>query len=154
MLKISLNNYSVYQEIKGSQLMQLNNGYKELIDIIVAKHEDDFNSRLKLNHVLKKILVCSNLIYPDDQECEHCKFTDDTNKLVLLIEEQANNEEIKELTVLCENVVCTMSLGYLKENLRDLIEPKNVIPDEKLEAVSRLGFGTVNKVILIQEYYI
>ena len=42
-------------------------------------------------------------------------------------------------------------MGFLKHNLSDLIEPFEFIPQNKLESVSRLGFGTINKIFLIYD---
>ena len=58
---------------------------------------------------------------------------------------------IKDLIILCDNVVCTMSLGYLKENLINLIQPVSLIPSEKLLSVQRVGYGTVNKIFLFYD---
>ncbi len=41
----------------------------------------------------------------------------------------------------------TISLGYLKAHVKELIQPNSIIPAEKLASIDKIGFGTVNKVI-------
>ena len=119
--------------------MEPNYGYKSIIDCMLEPYEEEFNSRLKLNSPLEKVLLCKTLdaSFNKNDPCEHCLYTRDKKKVVLLFENKV---------VVCDNVVCTMSLGYMKENLHKIIEPASLIPEEKLQAVKRLGFGTVNKV--------
>lgn len=123
-------------------------GYKSIIDCTLKPYEAEFYSRLNLRSPLKKILVCKSFQSNSsiDGPCAHCQYTTDKNKTVLLFEDLS-----QEKVVLCENVVCTMSLGFLKENLEKIIEPSNLIPNEKLVAVSRIGYGTVNKIFLEYE---
>ena len=45
-----------------------------------------------------------------------------------------------------ENVIVTVSLGVLKAKAESLFEPK--LPDRKLEAIRKLGFGTVDKIYI------
>ena len=45
-----------------------------------------------------------------------------------------------------ENVIVTLSLGVLKAKAESLFEPK--LPDRTLEAIEKLGFGTVDKIFV------
>lgn len=148
MFKVSLNNYNTFEELKGSQIIQTNYGYKSILNLILENHRAQFNSRLHLNHALRKIFMCKRLKRGNQREskCEHCVYTKNVNKVVLLISDMTNRESNRDFVVVCDNVVCTMSLGFLKENLKKIIEPVTYIPNEKLLAVSRLGFDTINKV--------
>lgn len=58
--------------------------------------------------------------------------------------ECANGKVVK-----CEQVVCTLPLGVLKNQANDLFEP--ALSKQKLVAIDRLMFGTVNKIILEYE---
>ena len=146
MNELSLKNYCVFKDLKGLQIIQTTDGYGKIFDLIFEKDKQKFLPRLKLNKSLEKILICKNHAdnYLSSELCEHCKYTHDDNKIVLILNDEINK---KKNSVICENVILTASLGFLKENLKDLIEPKRIIPNNKLTAVSRLGYGTVNKVI-------
>jgi len=140
---LSSNNFCIWKELKGSQVMELKYGYKNILKLIINNHANQFNSRLRLKHALKKILICSS-----QSDCLHCSHTPLKDRIVLII---TDLDSTKDLIVICENVVCTMSLGYMKDNLARLIEPNSFIPKEKLLAVSRLGYGTVNKIFLVYD---
>jgi hypothetical protein len=119
-------------------------GYKSIIDKILLQHRNDFDTRLQLNHSLKKILLCSQLLNENkDKDCAHCVHTNDSNKIVLIVEHESADK-----VFVCDNLICTMSLGYLKHNLSQLIEPNEFIPKEKLDSVAKFGFGTINKIFL------
>ncbi|OXU22093.1 hypothetical protein TSAR_012831 [Trichomalopsis sarcophagae] len=49
----------------------------------------------------------------------------------------------------CEQVICTLPLGVLKACAKDIFEPQ--LTTHKLEAIDRLMFGTVDKIILEYE---
>ncbi|KAF5890706.1 spermine oxidase-like, partial [Clarias magur] len=74
------------------------------------------------------------------------------------LETNPNGKEGKEpnhpVRVICENdqiieadhVIVTVSLGVLKQQARTMFEP--ALPKPKLDAIKRLGFGTVDKIFL------
>lgn len=142
---LSLNYFSNFIELKGSQTMELKRGYKSLLDCVISKHKEKIYEKLNLNHCLKHIYLCQKLDDEKNEEnCEHCRFTKDKNKIVVILNLNCQTQ----LAVICDNIVCTMSLGFLKENLTNIIQPNSLIPEDKLAAISRLGYGTVNKVAL------
>lgn len=55
-----------------------------------------------------------------------------------------NNQNIKKEIDTADCVIVTIPLGCLKENAQTMFEP--AIPDWKMEAIKRLGFGNLNKV--------
>lgn len=117
--------------------MELNKGYRSVLECIISKNKEKFYQRLRLNNCLKEVLLCQKLDNTNEVSCEHCEYTQDKNKIVA---------KINDSIVICDNLVCTLSLGVLKEKLSKLIKPERYLSEEKLGAVSRLGFGTVNKV--------
>lgn len=150
MFKVSLNNFNTFEELPGSQIIQTNFGYKSILNILIEKHKTEFYSRLHLNHSLGKILICKYLskkhMGNKSLKCLHCQYTADRRKVVVLINDMSNKKSPRSLVVVCDNIVCTMSLGFLKKNIKQIIEPVSFVPSEKLVAISRLGFGTINKV--------
>ena len=128
--------------------MQPTLGYQSVLDSLIAKNRVELHARLRLRHALKRILMCRKLLNSvDAHACEHCKYSSDERQLVLLVDDLAKGKKSEELVVLCDQVLSTMSLGYLKAHMRHgLVEPVDCVPSEKLAAIDRLGFGTVNKV--------
>lgn len=59
-----------------------------------------------------------------------------------MVEVQCSNGE----TLTAKQVICTIPLGVLKAQGKDLFEPP--LPTYKLEAIDRLMFGTVDKIFL------
>ncbi|XP_060786244.1 spermine oxidase-like isoform X2 [Neoarius graeffei] len=81
-----------------------------------------------------------------------------SNSEVKSIQWDSQGNEDKEqnhpVRVICENdqiieadhVIVTVSLGVLKQQARTMFEP--ALPKSKLNAIERLGFGTVDKIFL------
>ncbi|KAK2849854.1 hypothetical protein Q7C36_008637 [Tachysurus vachellii] len=69
-------------------------------------------------------------------------------------DEDEDEEQDYDVKVICENnkifdadhVIVTVSLGVLKQKARTMFEP--ALPKSKLDAIERLGFGTVDKIFL------
>ncbi|KAI5107342.1 hypothetical protein C0J45_2980, partial [Silurus meridionalis] len=69
-------------------------------------------------------------------------------------QDNKSKEENHPVKVTCENdeifeadhVIVTVSLGVLKQQARTMFEP--ALPKSKLDAIERLGFGTVDKIFL------
>lgn len=129
---LSLKNFGNYVNLKGNKEIELTHGYKSVIDKLIEPHEKAFAERLRLNHSLAKISVVTN----DANQ----------NRVELKFEKRGKDGVVEEVVVTCDRIVCTMSLGVLKERIRDLIEPSSLVSRAKLDAIDRLGFGTVNKV--------
>jgi hypothetical protein len=124
----------------GDQCVELKHGYKPILDgLIASRSEEKFYERLKLNHALERILVCESL----SGECEHCQYTKDPSKVCLVV-----RDVLKDclVYVTCQHVICTMSLGFLKHNYKKLVSPSRYWPSDKIRAIERIGFGTINKV--------
>lgn len=137
--------------MNGSQIVKLKTGYNDVLKTLIKDNEQDFYERLKLRHRLKKILICKRLMNNSSNttDCVHCSYTNETNKIVLIVTQIGDLDKPLDKIIICDNVLCTFSLGYLKEHLENIIEPSEALPQEKLTCIKRLGFGTFNKVIYI-----
>ena len=142
----SISKKSIFR-FEGSQIMEPLRGYKSIIDQMLSAHKDELFSRLKLSHTLEKIFICTKLDLDKNNnvECKHCKYSSDPQQIVLAVRDEQRNE----IKIVCERVICTMSLGVLKHSLSDLIEPTTFVPATKLESVARLGFDAINKIFLV-----
>jgi hypothetical protein len=142
---MSLKNFGTFKKLPGKQKIHLKYGYVSVIDAFISRHRNEFFKKLYLNHSLEKILLCEQLSAGTEyqNECAHCFYISDKTKVVLLIRNKLTSND---LVVICNKVVLTPSLGYMKDNLESLIEPIRYVSSEKEEAVSRLGFGNSFKV--------
>lgn len=145
--ELSLKYFGQFIELDGSQLVELKYGYKGVMNSLINKNKlikDKFYSKLRLKHVLKRVLVCEKHSpqHINGYSCEHCFYTNDQNKIVLLIYD-CNKEE--NVVIICNHVICTMSLGHLKANFNSIFVNKQLF-ESKWQSVQKLGFGTVNKV--------
>ena len=133
--------------------------YKDIMDALVENNKQKFNERLRLSHSVKKIMLCELLDGGESseaksqQDCPHCQLTDEHDKVLLVLEDNSNSrtessEVNNELYVICDNVICTMSLGFLKENFDSLFVPLRFMGKAKRESVNRLGYATFNKIFL------
>ncbi len=154
LFNLSLRNFACYQQQEGISYVELEKGYRPILDAIIGDNKEKFDSRTKLRHFLKRIILSPELVNPDqlyDRRNEHSRYTNDKNKVVLIMCDATNPKQPKEFPVVCDNVLCTMSLGFLKENLNTILEPLSLISDERRQAVQKLGFGTINKIFLFYE---
>lgn len=158
-MELSSNYFGTYKKLKGSQIVKLKKGYKSVLDLIISANKGQFYEKLKLKHCVKKILICLKLkehaeeYDPSDLQiekgvCSHCVYTQDENKIVLVVTDMTEMGNPTDFFVICEKVLCTFSLGYLKDNIETLIDPLGFLPKEKLIAVKRLGFGNFVKVFI------
>jgi hypothetical protein len=152
LFNVSLRNYSQFKNIDGHGYVELKTTYSSIFDSIIGKYKHKLESKTLLGHYAKKIHLCEKLsgngssLYK--RNCVHCEYTDDVNKAVIIIGINSDKTgKIDQLVVVCNQVVSTVSLGYLKEHINDFIDPVSFISNEKRLAITRLGFGTVNKVV-------
>ena len=150
---LSLKNFKCWKEFEGEPYVELKHGYKPIIDLIIGGHQQDFNSKVYLNHHLKQIYLCQKLAGEamTCKKCFHCQFTNDANKAVLRMCNTTNSQMPVDLIIICDKVISTTSLGYLKENLNTFINPLSLISNEKRLSILKLGFGTINKVFLFYQ---
>lgn len=151
---VSLANFATYQEFPGISYVELKRGFRPIIDAFVGEHKSQLEYRVRLRHHLKKVLLDSSLaggettksLFETNSDSRRAEYTDDKNKAVLVVCDETEAEKPKDLIVVADNVICTMTLGYLKENLNNFVEPLSLVNDRRRQAVNRLGYGTINKV--------
>jgi hypothetical protein len=140
---LSLKNFGTYTKLPGSQVVKLKQGYKHVLDALIQKQREKFESRLQLHTQLIKILVCQK---SRKRPCQHCLYSQNQEKIVCILTNESNKSDF---LIICDHVLCTMSLGSMKENIRKVFDPIELIPDSKLTAIDRLGFETFHKIFLI-----
>ncbi|XP_029046531.1 LOW QUALITY PROTEIN: peroxisomal N(1)-acetyl-spermine/spermidine oxidase [Osmia bicornis bicornis] len=125
-----------YAELQGGNI-SLPDGYSAILEP-VAKHIP--KTSILTRHVVTKIRW-------QRKKCADNANNDNNtpNNTNTCIEIQCGNGK----TILAEQVICTLPLGVLKENAKDIFEPP--LPNYKLEAIDRLLFGTVDKIFLEYE---
>jgi hypothetical protein len=154
LFNLSLKNFSAYKEFEGHSYVELKHGFGPVIDKVIERHREKFFSRVHLKHHLKRIYLSNELCQQTGfvNSSIHSSLTqNDKNKVVLHVCNASNPAEPKDFYVVCDNVLCTMSLGYWKENINHVVHPVSLITEERRKAVSQLGFGTTNKIFLFYE---
>lgn len=152
MSEIDLLEIGSYTELQGGNIV-LPQGYSSILEPV---SKDIDKSSIYLRHAVTLIQWNKNgNVESNGDE------SDDSDRTV--IEESSSREsslekDVKqEVEVTCENgkkffadhVICTMPLGVLKHKADTIFQPP--LPDYKLEAIDRLLFGTVDKIILEYE---
>lgn len=125
---VSLSQFGCYKELPGCHLV-IPRGFSAILDIVREGISDD---KIKLNTPVCKILwgdvanVPGGSQCPEDMVCVECE-----------------NGDI----YYADHVIITVSLGVLKVSCDRLFNP--ALPQKKIDAIKHLGFGVVNKVILV-----
>lgn len=89
---------------------------------------------------------------PDDNrvrlntEVIRVKYLQNQHQLLVTIRHQNETSEEQISTILCEHIIWTSSLGYLKENFLKIFSDEIQLIEQKKDAIDNLGFDTVNKV--------
>jgi hypothetical protein len=147
---VSLGNFGIYKEFPGHSYVELKHGFGPVLNAFIGSQKEAFYARVNFKHYLKKIVLDSSLVgvksLLDTRSDEvRGQFTSDKNKAVLFISDARDEEKPRDFVVVADNVICTMSLGYWKENLNNIIEPLSFLSAERRQSVNRVGFGTINK---------
>ncbi|KAJ8311839.1 hypothetical protein KUTeg_010611 [Tegillarca granosa] len=119
---VSLSEFGGYEELPGVHYT-IPPGFSEVLEIIKKKIP---KGSIKLNQAVRS--VNWNRKHSGDNQYE--------------ISVQCENGEI----FYANHVICTVSLGVLKAACDRMFNPS--LPTEKLQAIDRIGFGIVDKVIL------
>ncbi|KAL4231475.1 hypothetical protein ACF0H5_009052 [Mactra antiquata] len=115
---VSLSEFGCYEELPGVHYT-IPPGFQSVLDILLSKVPQE---NIELDHQVK---------------CIHWDKPENDSYLIV----ECNNGK----KFYAEHVILTVSLGVLK-NSHDLFNPP--LPKEKIEAVDKLGFGTVDKINL------
>jgi polyamine oxidase len=118
---ISVGSMAVDKEFDGDQLLITNGGYTRLLNHYL--HNYGLKRIIRLNTPVTEI---------------HCNGDDGCK--VFTVDSEGNCEEFE-----ADVVVVTVPLGVLKENGIIFIPP---LPQEKLDAINRLGFGIYDKIFI------
>ena len=122
---VSLSQFGSYKELPGRHLV-IPRGFSAILDIVKGGIPAD---KIKLNSSVRKICYGDN---DSDSPCPE--------DMVSVVCE--NGE-----TYFADHVILTVSLGVLKAACDRMFDPE--LPPKKKEAIHHLGFGVVNKVILV-----
>lgn len=121
----SASGYTQYWECEGHPLLNWRNkGYKTLFDYIMKRKPNagdylDVESKIEFNQEV------SNISWSGSHLTVKC---------------------IDGSSYDADHVICTMSLGVLKENYKNLFTPQ--LPQLKINAIEGLSIGTVDKIFL------
>ncbi|KAB0800763.1 hypothetical protein PPYR_06502 [Photinus pyralis] len=160
MSEIDLLEIGSYTELQGGNII-LPGGYSSILEPLTSEIPSRCIFR---EHPVKRIIWGKSKHATSDSD------SDDSDTTV--IEEPSKNPICNsssresscekqspehDIEVICENgerfygdhVICTLPLGVLKRNARQLFEPP--LPDYKIESIDRLLFGTVDKILLEYE---
>lgn len=157
MSEIDILEIGSYTELQGGNIT-LPGGYSSILAPFCKEIPKE---KLLLEHAVNKIVWNKS-----SNNCDDADDSDDSDRTV--IEEPIkSNDSSREsscekdlshnVEITCENgnkfyadhVICTIPLGVLKHNASTLFKPS--LPDYKLEAIDRLLFGTVDKILLEYE---
>ncbi|KAK4882733.1 hypothetical protein RN001_006052 [Aquatica leii] len=159
MSEIDLLEIGSYTELQGGNVI-LPRGYSSILEPLTKEIPSEC---LLKEHPVQKILWCkSKSSYSTDSD------SDDSDTTVIEEPSVHNHTNSREsscekhlpphnVEVICENgqkfycdhVLCTVPLGVLKHTSKQLFEPN--LPDYKMDAINRLLFGTVDKILLEYE---
>lgn len=124
MHEVSLSELGSYEELPGIHYT-IPPGFEAVLDILKQSIPSD---GILLNHPVKCIYWSGNNDAPLDNQTQCCVECENGKKFY------------------ADHVIVTVSLGCLKHNAKRFFSPS--IPQRKLDAISKLAFGLVGKVIL------
>lgn len=156
MSEIDLIELGSYTELQGGNIT-LPHGYSSILQPLQVFP----NEQLLIEHPVCRIRWKRNKQKNDNDNND----SDDSDQTVIIDDDvtsrnssnssSSSEKKIKHnVAVTCLNgstfyanhVICTIPLGVLKENSQTLFDP--ALPDYKIEAIDRLLFGTVDKILL------
>lgn len=109
-------------------------GFKSVLDTLFSQIP---NSNLHMNMPVKVIKWNESFKFENNN---YQNRTNDNFPVVL---------ECKNENIYADAVIVTASAGFLKENIDSFFFPS--LPQNKLKAISKIGFGTINKIYLMYD---
>ena len=91
---------------------------------------------------LKSFIPNDNRIHLN---CEVTQVTFSQQDRKLLVQINCLNEQ-RTKTMMCDHIIWTTSLGYLKKNFHRVFSEEYELIQQKQNAIANIGFGTINKV--------
>lgn len=125
---VSLSQFGSYKELPGRHLV-IPRGFSAILDIVrdgISEDKIKLNTPVRRIHWGDKVSDSCAAQCPEEMVCVECE-----------------NGDI----FYADHVITTVSLGVLKAACDRMFSPP--LPQKKLEAIHHLGFGVVNKVILL-----
>ncbi len=120
--QLSAKGWNAFEESSGDNMIVLKYGYGALVDHLKSKLPEE---NILLNEVVSKIDYSSD-------------------NVIISTKNRKSGNESEFSAKYC---ICTVPLGYLKANHKDLFEPS--LPSPKAKAIQKLGFGLVDKIFLV-----
>jgi hypothetical protein len=120
--------YGSFEYLDGTYENEFKNGgYRPFISYMKSFIPDD--NRIRLNSEVIRV-----------------KYLKDKHQLLVDIRHHNKTSEQQISTILCDHIIWTSSLGYLKENFSSIFADEIELIQQKKDAIDNLGFDTVNKV--------
>ncbi|CAF2434571.1 unnamed protein product [Rotaria sp. Silwood2] len=131
---LSLAEYGSYQSLDGLFKTEFKNGgYRPFISYMKSFISND--NRIRLNSEVIRV-----------------KYLKENHQLLVDIRHHNKTSEQQQLsTILCDHIIWTSSLGYLKENFSSIFADEIELIEQKRDAINNLGIDSINKVITVYE---
>ncbi|CAF1271176.1 unnamed protein product [Adineta steineri] len=130
---LSLIEYGSFEYLDGEPEYEFKNGgYRPFISYMKSFIPDD--NRIRLNSEVIRV-----------------KYLEDSHQLLVHIRHHNKTNEEEISTILCDHMIWTSSLGYLKENFSLIFSNEIKLIEQKQTAINNLGFDTINKVAMVYE---
>lgn len=136
---LSAKGFFTFQTFSGG-MQKFSDGYQQLLSYFLTQIP---RKKIILN---QKVI---NIVWPSKPYGIKAQLnksnTPDQTVVIRVYDPSVNHEFL----YYCDHVICTFSLGYLKEHHWEVFSPK--LPANKIQAIKTLGWGVVNKIFLIFE---
>jgi hypothetical protein len=121
--QLSALGWNHYEKLEGNQFTNFKYGYSKVIEFLASRLDSEV---IKLNEIVENI-----------------DYSDLPVKITSF-----NKSEGKRKIFEADKVICTIPLGCLKmDHFIKFFEPE--LPENKLNAIEKLGFGCLNKIFVI-----